>query len=56
MAHVPIGDQIVAVGVGVHEQDDHVVEDAERLGVRTAHELIDGFGELLDGAGLSVRP
>ena len=47
LAHVRVRDHVHAVRVGVHGQDDHVVEDAHRLGVRAAHELIHGLEELL---------
>jgi hypothetical protein len=37
----------VAVGVGVHEQDDAVVQEPHRLLVGAAHHLVDHFAELL---------
>jgi hypothetical protein len=46
-AHVMVGDQIHAVGVGVHEEDDDVVEDAQRLGVVGAEELVQRLDERL---------
>ena len=45
--HVPVGDQLHAVRVGVHRQDDHVAEDAHRLLIGLAGELVDGLDELL---------
>ncbi len=41
LAHVPVGDQVHAVGIGVDEQDDHVVENAQRLLVLGGDELVD---------------
>ena len=40
-------DQLVAVGVGVHGEDDDVAEEAQRLGVDAADELVDGLDQLL---------
>ena len=37
----------MAVGVGVDEQDDHVIEDAQRLGVVGREELVDRLHEHL---------
>ncbi len=45
--HVPVGDQLHAVGVGVRGQDDHIPEDAHRLLVGLAGELVDGLDQLL---------
>ena len=45
--HVPVGDEIVAVGVGVDEEDDALVEESHRLGVGAADHLVDHLGELL---------
>ncbi len=45
--HVPVGDEIVAVRVGVHEQHDDVVQQAQRLVVVAAHHLVDHLAELL---------
>ena len=45
--HVPIGDEVVAVRVGVDEEDDALVEEPQRLGVRPADHLVDHLGELL---------
>ena len=47
LAHVPVGDQLHAVGVGVHGQDDHVVEDAQRLGVVARDHLVDELHQLV---------
>ncbi len=37
----------MAVGIGVHEQDDRVVEKPHRLFVGAAHHLVDHLAELL---------
>ena len=47
LAHVPVGRQFLAVRIGVHEQHDHVAQDAQRLGVVATDELIRGLDELL---------
>ena len=47
VAHVPVGDEIVAVRIGVDEEDDHVVEDPHRLVVGAADHLVDHLAELL---------
>ena len=47
IAHVPVGDQLHAVGIGVDGQDDHVAQEAHRLFVGAADELIDRFHQLL---------
>ena len=46
-AHVPIGDQVVTVRVRMRREDDHVVEDPQRLGVRVIVESVDHLRELL---------
>ena len=47
LAQVPVGDEVVAVRVGVDQQDDHVVEDAARLVVVAADQAVDGLDQLL---------
>ena len=47
LPHVPIRHQIVAVGVGMDEEDDDVIQESEGLLVIHTHHLIDGFHELL---------
>ena len=47
VAHVPVGHQLHAIGVGVRGEDDHVAQDAQRLVIGLADELKDGLGELL---------
>ena len=47
VAHVPVGHQLHAVGIGVHGEDDHVAQEAHRLFVGLADELIDGLDQLL---------
>jgi hypothetical protein len=42
-AHVPVGHQFVAIGIRMHEQDDDLVEDAQRLSVIPRNELIYSF-------------
>ena len=57
VAHVPVGDQGVPVGVGVDRQEDDLVQDAHRLGVVAADHLPGEFHELLDGQNLGrVQP
>ena len=41
--HVPVGHQLVAIGVGVDEQDDAVVEKALGLGIGPRDHLVDHF-------------
>ena len=43
-AHVPVGDQLHAVGIDGREQEDIVVEDAQRLRIAAAEEVV-GLGE-----------
>ena len=50
-AHVPVGDEFLAVGVGEDAEDDVVVEDAESFGVVAADELVDGLHQLLGADG-----
>ena len=47
LAHVPVGDQLHAIGIGVRREDDDVLQDALRLFVVLADELVDGFDQLL---------
>ena len=47
VAHVPVGDELHAIGVGVDGEDDHVAQEAHRLFVGPADELIDGLHQLL---------
>ena len=47
LAHVPVGDQLHAVGIGVDGEDDDVAQEAHRLFVGAADELIDRFRQLL---------
>jgi hypothetical protein len=46
-AHVPVGDQVVAIRIGVHEQDDDIIEQAQGFFIIAAHELIDRLTQLL---------
>ena len=46
-AHVPVGDQLLAVGIGLDVEQDHVVEEAHGLGVGAADHLVDHLHELL---------
>ncbi len=52
-AHVPVGDELLAVGIGLDIELDAIVEQAHGLGVGTADHLVDHFHELLrtDGFG-----
>lgn len=50
-AHVPVGDEFLAVGVGQDAEDDVVVEDTESFGVVAADELVDGLHKLLGADG-----
>ena len=43
-AHVPVGDQLHAVGIDGREQEDVVVEDAQGLRIAAAQEVV-GLGE-----------
>ena len=45
--HVPVGDEIVAVGIRVDEEDDALVQETHRLVVGPADHLVDHLGELL---------
>ena len=45
--HVPVSDEIVAVGIGVDEKDDALVQEPHRLAIRSADHLVDHLGELL---------
>ena len=47
IAHVPVGDEIVAVGIRVNEEDNDVVEDAHGLLVGLAHHVVHHLAELL---------
>ena len=47
LAHVPVGDELVAVGIGVRRQHDDVAQEAHASPRRTADELVDGFDQLL---------
>lgn len=47
VAHVPVGRQVVAVGIRVHEQNDAVVQNPHRLFVGAADEVVDHLAELL---------
>ncbi len=47
LAHVPVGHQVVAVRIGVDEEDDDVVQDPHRLRIGAAHHLVDHLAELL---------
>ena len=44
---VPVGHQLVAVGIGVDEEDDVVVQDPQGLLVVPAGHLVDHFAQLL---------
>ena len=57
LAHVPVGEQLVPVGVRMCEQNDHVVENAPRLAVVHADHLVDRLDELLGSEDLRcVQP
>ena len=45
--HVPVGDEGVAVRIGVGDQEDDVIQEAHRLGVVAADHLPHEFHELL---------
>ncbi len=47
LAHVPVRDDLLAVGVGLHGEQDHVVEEAQGLLVRARHHLPHQLHELL---------
>ncbi len=50
-AHVPVGHQVVAVRIGVHEEGYDVVQKPHRLGVGAAGHLVHHLGELLRAEG-----
>ena len=52
VAHVPVGDELHAVGIGEGAEDDVVVEEAQGLGIGLGVELVDGLDELLGADGL----
>ncbi len=45
--HVVVGAEVIAVGIGVDEEDDDVVEDAQRLRIIGRDVLVKGLGEHL---------
>ncbi len=47
LAEVPVGDELVAVRIGMRCQDDHVVEKAQGLGVIARGKLVDELDQLL---------
>ena len=47
LAHVPVGDEIVAVGIGVRGENDDVAEEARGLGIVLADQLVDRLHQLL---------
>ena len=47
VTHVPVGHQLVAVGVRMDEKHDAVVQEAEGLVVGAARHLVRQFAELL---------
>ena len=51
--HIPIGDDLLAVGVGLHVDADHVVEQTHGFGIGAADHLVDHFHELLGADGLA---
>ena len=46
-AHIPRGNEFLAVGVGVGEEDNALVEDAECLGIGAAGEIPQRLDELV---------
>ena len=52
LAHVPFGDQVVAVRVRVRAQHDDVVQESQRLRVGSADQHVDRLGDLLRTDGL----
>ncbi len=47
LAHVPVGDELVAVGIGVHGEHDHVAQDPLGFGIIRTDEVVDGLDQLL---------
>lgn len=45
LPHVPVGHEVMAVGVGVDEEDDAVIKNAPGLRVVTLDEHVGHFGE-----------
>lgn len=59
--HVPVGHQLHAVGIGVHGEDDVILEDAHRLFVVAADQLVGRLDQLvgakdLGGVKAAVEP
>src|SRR4051812_13717624 len=52
VAHVPVGDQLHAVGIGKGAEDDVIVQEAHGLRIGLGVELVDGLDELLGSDGL----
>ena len=47
LPHVPVGHELHAVGVHVYRQQDHIIQDPQRLRVRPAHHPVHHLHELL---------
>ncbi len=47
VAHVPVGDQVHAVGIGVNKENDDVIENAQRLLIVEVQELVNHLVEHL---------
>ncbi len=47
LAHVPVRDQLHAVGIGVRGEDDDVVQNAQRFGIVARHHLVDELHQLV---------
>ena len=45
--HVPVRYQLHAVGVGVHRQQDDVIQEPQRFPIVAAEHLVDGFHQLV---------
>ena len=50
-AHVPLADEVVAIGIGMDAENDDVLKDAHGFGVGSAGELPDGLDELVGADG-----
>ena len=57
VAHIPVGDQVHAVGIGVNKENDDVVENAQRLLIVGIQELVNHLVEHLGAQRFgSVQP
>jgi hypothetical protein len=53
LAHVPVGDHLLAVGIRLNAEHDVVVQQPHGLGIGAADQLVNGFHQLLRADGLA---